>query len=376
MEIKVAWHELKKTYPWIPKKALNKNDLRRLDELQEGDIVKVESGGRVFYAYFENGDRIIFKIFSEKEPNPIRSFQCALQRALAYRKKLRLNSNAMRLFFSEADRFPGIIIDDYEEIAVVQITSQGLRPYASDLLDCVKETIGKNQVMVKSEFIEQTDSQRLVRILEGDVQFYVDLGQGHKTGFYLDQRANRLFLSKFAESNSRVLDLFCYTGGFGVHFLKQGAKEVTFVDESSKAIELLEENLRINKLSGAKIFRKDSFEFLRNHQERETYDIIVCDPPAFTSKREHQHNALVGFKKLANLCVKILKDNGIFVLFSCSWHISLVHLEEVLKEVSNECQSSVLITHYLLQDVDHPYLLNFPPSLYLKGVVCRVIRNK
>ncbi|MCX7953130.1 MAG: class I SAM-dependent rRNA methyltransferase [Deltaproteobacteria bacterium] len=376
MEIKVAWHELKKTYPWIPKKALNKNDLRRLNELQDGDIVKVESGGRVFFAYFENGDRIIFKIFSEKEPNPIRSFQCALQRALAYRKKFRLNSNAMRLFFSEADRFPGIIIDDYEDIAVVQITSQGLRRYASDLLDCVKETIGKNEVMVKSEFIEQTDSQRLVRIFEGEVQFYVDLGQGHKTGFYLDQRANRLFLSKFAESNSRVLDLFCYTGGFGVHFLKQGAREVIFVDESSKAIELLQENLRVNKLSGAEIFRKDSFEFLKNHQERQTYDIIVCDPPAFTSKREHQHNALVGFKKLASLCVKILKDNGIFVLFSCSWHISLAHLEEVLKEVSNECQSSVLITHYLLQDVDHPYLLSFPPSLYLKGVVCRVSRNK
>lgn len=368
VKIRVAKASLKSSFPWVKKDAVYKEDYRLLSQLTPGDVVELVLKDESYYAYF-CGEKILFKIFSQQEKDLAVAFQGSLESALRLRKSLKINSNAVRLFFSEADGFPGVTIDQYDDLAVVSVASEAILKHRSALSEIIKKVSGLQPIWLPDR---RSDDPQSRIIFEADCKFFVDFERCHKTGFYLDQRKNRYEIREFVTGSGRVLDLFCYTGGFGVHCWKNGAKEIVFVDEGKAVVEVLEENLRLNKISKAKVFRRDVFEFLNGCEYDGYFDLVICDPPAFTSSRENISSAVWGYKKLLRGILRVVRNGGFFAIFSCSWHVNLDILIQAVAETARELRVTVKIVKHLFQDSDHPFLATFPPSLYLKGLLCHV----
>lgn len=370
VKIRIAKGALKSSFPWVKKDAIYKEDYRILSDLSPGDIVELVTKDESYFAYFSNEEKVVFKIFSQTNSDPGVSFSQSFESAFRLRERLKINSNAVRLFFSEADGFPGITVDQYADVAVVTVSSQGLLRHRDKMDEMIKKVTGLETLWL-TDHVKPLELKSRV-IFEGDAEFLVDFEHGHKTGFYLDQRQNRFTIRDYVSSGARVLDLFCYTGGFGIHCFKSGAKEVVFVDEGKNVVETLEQNIRLNKLVGAKVFRRNVFDFLSGADFNNYFDLVICDPPAFTSSRENVSSATWGYKKLLKGLVKVVKSRGYFAIFSCSWHINLDALIQLIAEFSRDTGISVKVLRHLFQDADHPFVPTFPPSLYLKGLLCYV----
>jgi 23S rRNA (cytosine1962-C5)-methyltransferase len=294
---------------------------------------------------------------------------------------------ACRLVFSESDGLSGLIVDAYDHWLVVQFTSLGLAQRREMIADCLEELIRPEGIYLRTErgigqmeglelqdgLLRGTVPSEPILIEEAGLRFQAHLTEGQKTGFYLDQRYNRGAVAPYC-TGRRVLDGFCYTGGFGLHAARAGASEVIGVDVSEPALALARENARLNGLGAISFFRQDVFSYLNQQvQAGEHFGVVILDPPKFARSKSAIEEALRGYRRLQTLTLRLLEPDGIFVMCCCSGLISMNMLEELLAQIATEGRREVQILEPRGQSPDHPVLATCPETNYLKCLICRVV---
>lgn len=379
---------LRRFHPWVFSGAIQTLP----DDLREGEIVRVEDASSQFLAvgHFQIGS-IAIRILSFEDVVVDDAFwDERLSEALMLRRALNLlraDNNIFRLVHGEGDRLPGLIVDIYGETAVMQAHSVGMHYARHQIAQSLQRILGKSvtQVYYKSETtlpykanLEELDGPLLGNVsnnnvaVENDLRFHIDWLRGQKTGFFIDQRENRLLLQHY--SNKRyVLNMFCYTGGFSVYALRGGAQEVISVDSSAKAIDLTNANVALNypNCDHHKAYAEDAFKFLDKADD--TYDLIVLDPPAFAKHKEAVRNALKGYTRLNLQAMRKIKRGGILFTFSCSQAISKDQFRLAVFTAAAQSGRYVRILHQLHQPADHPVNIYHPEGEYLKGLVLEII---
>jgi 23S rRNA (cytosine1962-C5)-methyltransferase len=297
-------------------------------------------------------------------------------------------TDSYRLFYSESDGIPGLIIDKYGDFLVFQISSTGAEFWRDAIIDaCIKLGISdtfyeRSDTEVrrleglppKIGLIQGKEPPDLIEIHENDVHFLVNIRTGQKTGFYLDQRENRRKIQEYAK-NKRVLNCFCYTGGFSLNSIKGGAKEVTSIDSSGSALILANDNMRLNLFNtdSHHLIEGDVFKELRLLRDRgEKYDLIVLDPPKFAPTVHSLERANRAYKDINLLAFKLLNPGGILFTFSCSGGVNPDLFRKIVHGAAVDARVNALILEQMHQDRDHPIPLHFPEAEYLKGLVCQI----
>lgn len=379
---------LRRFHPWVFSGAIQTLP----DDLREGEIVRVEDASSQFLAvgHYQIGS-IAIRILSFEDVVVDDAFwDERLSEALMLRRALNLlraDNNIFRLVHGEGDRLPGLIVDIYGETAVMQAHSVGMHYARYQIAQSLQRILGKSvtQVYYKSETtlpykanLEELDGPLLGNAsnnnvaVENDLRFHIDWLRGQKTGFFIDQRENRLLLQHY--SNKRyVLNMFCYTGGFSVYALRGGAQEVVSVDSSAKAIDLTNANVALNypNCDHHKAYAEDAFKFLDKADD--AYDLIVLDPPAFAKHKEAVRNALKGYTRLNLQAMRKIKRGGILFTFSCSQAISKDQFRLAVFTAAAQSGRYVRILHQLHQPADHPVNIYHPEGEYLKGLVLEII---
>ena len=379
---------LRRFHPWVFSGAIQSLP----HNLKEGEIVRVEDASSQFLAvgHYQIGS-IAIRILSFEDVVVDDAFwDERLSEALMLRRALNLlraDNNIFRLVHGEGDRLPGLIVDIYGETAVMQAHSVGMHYARHQIAQSLQRILGKSvtQVYYKSETtlpykanLEELDGPLLGNVsnnnvaVENDLRFHIDWLRGQKTGFFIDQRENRLLLQHY--SNKRhVLNMFCYTGGFSVYALRGGAQEVVSVDSSAKAIDLTNANVALNypNCDHHKAYAEDAFKFLDKSDD--IYDLIVLDPPAFAKHKEAVRNALKGYTRLNLQAMRKIKRGGILFTFSCSQAISKDQFRLAVFTAAAQSGRYVRILHQLHQPADHPVNIYHPEGEYLKGLVLEII---
>lgn len=313
-----------------------------------------------------------------------------IRRAIAGRQALleAPDTDAFRLVYSEADGVPGFIADQYGTWLVVQFLSMAVERYRQTILDVLVDLVAPQGIYDRSEG-ESREKEGLVsvtgpvwgeippdmiEIMENGHTFLVDIKLGQKTGFYLDQRENRQKVSKYL-ANKEVLNAFAYTGGFSVYAAAAGAKRIMNIDSSERALQIAERNMRRNDFGDREDIYAvaDVFEIMRAYRDNSwKFDVVILDPPKFAHSKRQVDKATQGYKDINLLAMKLLKPSGVLVSFSCSGAISPDLFQKVLFGAAVDAGRHVQIIEHLSQSSDHPILLTYPESEYLKGLVCRV----
>lgn len=310
-----------------------------------------------------------------------------LRAALEARRLLPLEAqtDALRLVHAESDGLPGLIVDRYADALVVQFLSAGAEFWRETLLDLLRQETGLTAIYERSDadvrLLEglplrtgwvADEAETLRTIHEHGLRFHVDLAAGHKTGFYLDQRSNRLRVRALA-AGREVLDCFCYTGGFTVNALAGGARSVLSVDASADALALCQEHVRLNALPAERhaVLEGDVFHLLRRFRdEGRQFDLIVLDPPKFAPTAAQAEKAARGYKDINLLAFKLLRPNGLLFTFSCSGGVDASLFQKIVASAALDAGVDAHILETLTQAPDHPVSLHFPEGAYLKGLVC------
>jgi len=376
---------LRRFHPWVFSGAIFKTD----DGIEEGDFVRVVSNEGDFIAvgHYQKGS-IAVRVLSFRDTEIDANFWSArLASALNMRIAIGLadnpNNNTYRLVHGEGDMVPGLIIDVYGKTAVMQAHSIGIHNCRNMIAEQLLKVMGRRleNVYYKSEttlpFMDNMENGFIFGgsddniAIENGLKFYVDWLRGQKTGFFVDQRENRALLEHFAMGR-KVLNMFCYTGGFSFYAMRGGAKLVHSVDSSAKAIELTNRNVGLN-FSGDhrhQAFCEDAFKFLE--QDGDQYDLIILDPPAFAKHRGALHNALKGYTRLNSKAFQKIQPDGILFTFSCSQVVTKEHFRNAVFTAAAQAGRKVRILHQLHQPADHPINIYHPEGEYLKGFVLYV----
>ncbi len=375
---------VKRLHPWIFSGAVYEVDGNVVD----GDVVEVYSSKGEYLAtgHYQDGS-IKVRLFSFDNEQPDLAFwKRKLEAARVYRKQIGLpkpsNTNCYRLIHAEGDGLPGLIIDIYGKTAVVQCHSIGMHRLKEKICQALIEIFGndlgavydKSAETLPSKYAEEVTNGYLFgkapeqEVLENGHRFFVNWEIGQKTGFFLDQRDNRQFLTKYVEQK-KVLNAFCYSGGFSIYALKSGATLVHSVDVSKKAIEWTLKNANINECSIERhaAYAEDVLKFLQKTEEE--YEVMVVDPPAFAKSQKKRHNAVQGYKRLNALAMKKIAPGGILFTFSCSQVINRQLFYDTMVAAAIEAGRQVKVMHHLSQPADHPVNLFHPEGAYLKGLV-------
>ena len=319
-------------------------------------------------------------------------FRRRLHACLDLRQALRLadQTDAFRLVNAESDGLPGLIVDRYAGTLVLQSLTAGSEYWKDSLADLLLELTGLPDIYERSDADVRTlegltPKVGVLRggmplsplsITENDLKFNVDIASGHKTGFYLDQRSNRLRVRGLAEGRD-VLDCFCYTGGFTVNALAGGAKTVLSVDSSAEALALCRQNVERNSsptlpVSRFSALEGDVFQVLRRlRDENRSFDLVILDPPKFAPTAALAEKAARGYKDINRLAFKLLRPGGLLVTFSCSGGVDADLFQKIVASAALDADIDAQILEHLSQAPDHPVALNFPEAAYLKGLVCR-----
>lgn len=377
---------VKRFHPWLFSGAIKKI----YGDPVEGDLVDVFDNKDNFLAvgHFQPSS-IAVRILSFEQVDPdISFFREKISKAISYRKSIGITGNSeinvYRLIHGEGDGLPGLIVDFYNGVAVIQMHSLGFyrirREITSLLVELLKDQIvavydksegtlphmsGANAV---NEYLYGTSSPAVVT--ENGYRFKIDWTTGQKTGFFIDQRDNRKLLEKYTEGRS-VLNMFGYTGGFSVYAMKNAASVHT-VDSSYPAIELANENIRLNFGDDKRheAFQVDAFDYLNDIRNR--YDLIILDPPAFAKHNNVLSNALQGYKRLNMKAIEQVKPGGIIFTFSCSQVVTKENFRKSVFAAAANTGRNVRILHQMSQPPDHPVNIYHPESEYLKGLVIYV----
>ena len=381
-------------HPWVFSGALHHTD----EGIEEGEVVAVvtSDGSVAALGHYQEGSiavRILTffdKLSDETAQNEtsidrtfwIRRLSSALQMRMAMGLAGNPDSNTYRLVHGEGDMLPGLIIDVYGNTAVIQAHSIGMHLSRHDIAGALAEVMGQRlqSIYYKSEttlsFMEP-ENGFLIGLTdeniatENGLRFYVDWLRGQKTGFFVDQRDNRSLLERYAKGR-RVLNMFCYTGGFSVYAMRGGALAVHSVDSSAKAIELTRANMALNYPQDPRhqAFCEDAFKFLDNMQT--SYDLVILDPPAFAKHRGALHNALKGYTRLNMKALEKMPSGSILFTFSCSQVVTKDHYRNAVFTAAALTRRKVRILHQLHQPADHPVNIYHPEGEYLKGLVLYV----
>ena len=372
-------------HPWIFSGAINHSD----NDLQDGETVRVltASGNFIAVGHYQMGSIAVRVLSFEDEEINHDFWKKRLAAALRMRVVAGIasdpNNNTFRLVHGEGDNLPGLVVDCYGTTAVMQAHSVGMHLCRHEVAKALVEVMGQQltSVYYKSEttlpFLEQQTSGFIVGNDENDValenglKFHVDWLKGQKTGFFVDQRENRSLLEHYAKGK-RVLNMFCYTGGFSFYAMRGGAQLVHSVDSSAKAISLTNQNVELN-FPGDKrheAFCDDAFSFLQKTDCE--YDLIILDPPAFAKHRGALHNALKGYTRLNAKAFEIIQPGGILFTFSCSQVVTKDHFRNAVFTAAAQAKRKVRILHQLHQPADHPINIYHPEGEYLKGLVLYV----
>jgi 23S rRNA (cytosine1962-C5)-methyltransferase len=296
--------------------------------------------------------------------------------------------DACRLVYAESDGLPGVIIDRYAGTLVVQLLTAGAERWRATFAALLPKLTGLERVWERSDAevrgLEGLETRvgplageqppPRIAVCEGPLRFWVDVHHGHKTGAYLDQRTNRSRVGELA-AGRRVLDAFCYTGGFSVHALAGGAASVLAVDASAEALALTSANLELNGLDAERyeLAQGNVFELLRGLRDRgSSFDLIVLDPPKFAATASQRQGAARGYKDINLLAFKLLAPGGLLATFSCSGAVGGELFQSIVAGAALDAGVEAQVVERLGQAPDHPVLLSFPESEYLKGLVCRV----
>lgn len=381
---------LLRRHPWIFSGAVAKIE----GQPQPGETVVICATDGQFLARgaYSPHSQIVVRMWSFDLQEDISAafFRSRLQHAFAARRAFTASPSltAYRLVNAEADQLPGVIIDRYADFLVCQFLTAGAEYWKREIITQLAELIPCQGIYERSDadvrakeglspaagvFTGQTPPDE-VEIQEGALRFLVDIRQGHKTGFYLDQRENRAALAAHTP-DAEVLNCFAYTGGFGVYALKYGAKHVTQVETSDRAMELARRNVALNGLDAAAVeyMQADVFQVLRRYRDsRRQFDLIILDPPKFAESRAQLPGASRGYKDVNLLALKLLRPGGVLFTFSCSGAMTAELFQKIVADAALDAQRHAQIIRHLAQASDHPIALNFPEGSYLKGFVCRV----
>lgn len=379
---------LKRFHPWVFSGAI----ARMSEEPEEGELVKVVSrdGETLGYGHYQIGSIAVRMLTFEDEVVDRQFFKGRLEAAYQMRKSLGLacgqRSNCYRLAHGEGDSLPGVVIDVYGNTAVLQAHSVGMHVVREVMAELIVEVVPDvRKVFYKSEGtlphkapITVRDGYLIGAFEEGDdlavengLKFRADWLKGQKTGFFLDQRENRLLLQHYAKGRD-VLNMFCYTGGFSLYALRGDARMVHSVDASERAVELVNGNVAMNFADEKRheAFAADAFDFLTQIEGR--YDLIVLDPPAFAKHRDAVRNALIGYRRINTMAFKAIRSGGVLFTFSCSQAVSPEQFRLAVFTAAAQSGRRVRILHKLTQPVDHPINIYHPEGEYLKGLVLYV----
>ena len=376
-------------HPWVYAGAIAAVEGKPEDGA-EVDLVS-SAGNFVARGFFNSQSKIRVRLYSWAADVRIDAafIRARLAAAIHLRRNvLRLDGpkKACRLVFSESDGLSGVTVDRYDRWLVVQFTSLGLAHRRQMVVDALVELEKPEGIILRTERgigqLEGLDAQdgllwgqapdAPIEIEEGGLRFLVNLAEGQKTGFYIDQRDNRQAAAHYA-AGRRVLDAFCYTGGFGLHARRAGAREVVSVDVSQPALDLAAQNAQLNGLDSITHVRADVFNHLDAlHRAGERFGMIVLDPPKFARARNALDDALRGYRRLQSLALQMLEPDGVLVICCCSGLITLDMLLELLSQLAAEERRDVQIIEQRSQAADHPVSAACLETNYLKCLICRV----
>jgi 23S rRNA (cytosine1962-C5)-methyltransferase len=378
---------LLRRHPWIFSGAIDHVE----GEPASGETVDLLSSSRQFLARasYSPQSQIRARVWTfADEPVDQEFFRKRIRAALAMRYEFQIEHNihAARLIYAESDQLPGLIVDRYGAVLVLQSLTAGSEYWKGTIADLLLEETGLENIYERSdadvrelEGLEQKVGilrgripQPQLTIYEHGLKFLINIEHGHKTGFYLDQSRNRLRVRELTQDKD-VLDCFCYTGGFTINALAGAAKSVTALDASGDALALAKENGTLNDLPNdkANFIEGDVFQLLRRFRdENRSFDMIILDPPKFAPTAAQAERAARGYKDINLLAFKLLRPRGILVTFSCSGGIDAGLFQKIVAGAALDAGVEAQIVEHLSQSADHPVLLNFPEGTYLKGLIC------
>ncbi len=382
-----AGRRFKQGHPWVFSNELEKPAERP----QAGDIVSLrqQDGTFLAYGFYHPNSLIAFRALTGKEELPGEAFFSQLiDQAISLRNKVYPQANARRLVHSESDGLPGLIVDQFDDILSMQINSAGMERLIDLLLPLLKQKMSANKIVLRNdsslrileglkqytEVWQSDEKEATANITENDIKYRVDVFNGQKTGFFIDQRENRLAFRRFIGKGDRVLDAFCNDGGFALNALVAGAAQVEAVDISGSALARAEKNAGLNNLSQKIQFSKvDVMKWLPGLKPENLYDVVNLDPPAFASNRKSIPVARKAYRKLHGSAMQVLKKGGILSTACCSHHISeedfLDSIQQAAIRTGRQCQ----LLFRGGPPADHPVLLAMPESGYLKFHIFRVM---
>lgn len=378
---------LRRYHPWVFSGAVNHID----GKLQEGDLVRVltHDGSFIAIGHWQIGSIAVRVLTFEDEPIDRRFWVQRIQAAFDVRKTIGLADNpentTFRLIHGEGDNLPGLVVDLYGQTAVMQAHSVGMHVCRNEIAEALREVLGErlNSIYYKSEttlpfkaelgqengFLFGSTTDNIA--MENGLRFHIDWLRGQKTGFFVDQRDNRALVEQYSKGR-KVLNMFCYTGGFSVYAMRGGARLVHSVDSSQKAIDLVNANIRLNFPDDARhqAYAEDAFKYLDTMTE--AYDLVILDPPAFAKHRDAVRHAIKGYTKLNARAMEKMPAGSLLFTFSCSQAISKEQFRMAVFTAATLARRKVRLLHQLHQPADHPVNIYHPEGEYLKGLVLYV----
>ncbi|MCU0599138.1 MAG: class I SAM-dependent methyltransferase [Desulfobacterales bacterium] len=376
-------------HPWIFSGAIQK--IEGAPGIGETVEIRSDDGSVLGYGAFSPHSQIAVRMWAFDPDEMVN--EDFLRRRLARAIDMRRNlpdavGNARRLVFSESDGLPGLIVDQYAEFLVCQFLSAGAEYWKDTIVALLNDLLSCKGIYERSD----TDSREkeglakktgvlygmappdLEEITDGRLRFLVDIKSGHKTGWYLDQRGNHFFVAQYLR-DKKALDCFCYTGGFSIAALSEGAELVTGIDASSASLCLARQNMELNKMDASRFIPEEGnvSQMLRKYRDAgRQFDAVILDPPKFILSRNQLDKGSRAYKDINMMAMKLLAPGGILATFSCSRAMGAELFQKTIAFAAADAKRDVQIISRINQAPDHPVAVNFPESEYLKGLICRV----
>ncbi|MGQ9617645.1 MAG: class I SAM-dependent rRNA methyltransferase [Candidatus Aminicenantia bacterium] len=371
--------KVKNFYTWIFRDEIEREE----GKAEDGGIVYIYDfrGDFLGKGFWSKSSHIALRVFDSKGEDDIDSIvEKRFKKAIEIRKGIK-ETNAIRLFYSEGDGFPGLILDKYDRTIVLQSRIKGIDVLKGKIVEKIIKIFNPSFIFERSdgdfraeEGLEDIkgplygEEPKIIVIEERGMKFYVDIKDGMKTGFYLDQRENRKRAEKLVSKDMECLDLFSYTGAFSLFLSRKGAK-VRAVELEGKNIEIGMENAELNKIKTIEFVCGNAYDFLEDEAQRgKKYDLIIADPPGIVKKKSEVERGKWAYWKILYNSFKIAREGCIIILSCCSYHVSLQTLIEMARLASSDSGVKIRFFDITFQPIDHPWLLQIPETLYLKSL--------
>lgn len=379
-------HRVLAGHPWIYQGEVGK--IRGV--FNDGDVVSVKDNKERFLGqgFINRSSQIVVRLISRRKEEINKAFlKQRIEYAIRYRDLFIKNTNAKRIVFSEGDFLPGLIVDNYNGYVVIQMLTMGMDKRKDIIIEIIKELFNPKAIYERDnaavrglEGLPQRkellygELQKEILCEINGIKFAVDITEGHKTGLYLDQRENYGLLNNLVRDKT-VLDCFCYTGGFGISSAYFGAKGILGIDVSENAIELAKKNAGINNVGGICSWETGNvFDILKlKARARESYDIVILDPPSFTKAKDKIGSALRGYKEINLRALQLLPCRGFLLTCCCSHHISRNLFMDVILDAAKDARKELRLVEYSTQAKDHPIIPAIPETEYLKCFLLQVV---